>query len=95
MRATQQPRPRLALWCLAAGVILAMADVICAALGAISNQQAMALGLAAALLIIAGLIAAAVPDPETGQRHAFLAGFHVGALLSRLRSAFRRPDNGD
>lgn len=84
-------RPRLALWCLAVGLILGIATVISAAVDAITNQQAMALGLPAALLIVAGLITVAIPDSETGRRRVFLSGFRIGALLGRLRDTFRRP----
>ncbi|MGO8957508.1 MAG: hypothetical protein ACLQFR_09095 [Streptosporangiaceae bacterium] len=80
--------------CLALGVVLGLAALICGALGAVSAQQSMALGFAAALLIIAGLIAIAVPDAATMHRRAFQAGLLAGALMSRLRNAFRRPGDG-
>jgi hypothetical protein len=77
-----------------AGVILGTAAVTCLALDAVSAQQAIAIGLPGALLIVGGLIAAAVPDPVTGRRHFFRAGFRMGSLLSRFRSFFGRRRNG-
>jgi hypothetical protein len=87
-------RARRATWSVSAGIILGTAAVTCLALGAISAQQAIALGLPGALLIAGGLIAAAVPDPMTGRRLYFQAGFHMGSLLSRLRSFLHRRHNG-
>jgi hypothetical protein len=87
----RRSRPRRAAWCVGAGVILAITAVISSATRAISVRQAIAMGLPAALLIIAGLIAAIVPDAETGRRLSFLAGFRLGSLLTRLRALFRRP----
>jgi hypothetical protein len=88
------PRARTAAWSVSAGIILGAAALLCRALGAVSSQQAIAIGLPGALLIIGGLIAAAVPDPETGRRMSFEAGFQMGWLLTRLRSLFRPPRNG-
>ena len=90
----RRSRPILAVLCLALGVVLGLAALICGAVGAVSAQQAMALGFAAVLLIIAGLIAVAVPDAATMHRRAFRAGLLAGALMSRLRNTFRRPGNG-
>ena len=89
----RRPGARLAAWCAAAGVILGMAAVICLAFGEISVQQAIAVGLPAALLTTAGLIIASIPDPATGRRPVFQAGFLVGSLLSRWRSVFLQRRN--
>ena len=88
-------RARRAAWCVSAGLILGIAAVTCVALDVISAQQAIALGLPGALLIVGGLIAmAAVPDAATSRWLGFQAGLQVGSLLSRLRSVFRRRRNG-
>ena len=87
-------RARRAAWSVSAGIILGTAAVTCLALDVVSAQQAIALGLPGALLIVGGLIAAAVPDPMTGRRFFFQAGFQMGSLLSRFRSFFRRRRNG-
>jgi hypothetical protein len=87
-------RARRAAWCVSAGVILGAAAVTCLALGAISAQQAIALGVPGALLIVGGLIAAAVPDASASRRMGFQAGLLMGPLLGRLRSVFRRHRNG-
>jgi hypothetical protein len=85
---------RRAAWCGAVGVILGAAAVTCLALGAVSRQQAIAVGLPAALLVIAGIVMAVMPDPATGQRTGFQAGFLAGSLLSLWRSVFRERGNG-
>jgi hypothetical protein len=64
--------------------------VICLAFGVLSAQQAIALCLPAALLIIAGLVIAAGPDHAAIRR----AGFLAGSLLSRWRAFFRGRRNG-
>jgi hypothetical protein len=87
------PRARIASWCVSAGIILGAAALLCRALGAVSTQQAIAIGLPGVLLLVGGLIAAAIPDPETGRRMSFEAGFQMGWLLTRLRSLFRPPRN--
>ena len=87
-------RARRAAWCVSAGVILGTAAVTCLALGAVSTQQAIALGLPGALLIVGGLIAAAVPDAATSRRLGFQSGLQMGSLLDRLRSVFSRHRNG-
>ena len=88
------PRAAVAAWCVSAGFILGAAALLCRALGAVSTQQAIAIGLPGVLLLVGGLIAAAIPDPETGRRMSFEAGFQMGWLLTRLRSIFRPPRNG-
>jgi anti-sigma factor RsiW len=93
-RRPRRTRARAAAWSVSTGVIVGAAGLICMALGAVSAQQAIALYLPGALLIVGGLIAAAIPDAATGQRAGFEAGFRTGWLLSRLRSLFRPPRNG-
>jgi hypothetical protein len=78
-----------------AGIILGTAAVICLVFRAIALQQAIAMALPAALLVIGGVIWGSPPDAETGRRLGFHTGFHVGSLVSRLRSLFRRRGNGD
>jgi hypothetical protein len=82
-----------AAWCVAVGLVLGAACVICLALGAISPRQAVGIALPAVLLIAGGLIVAAIPDPATGRRTGFLAGFRAGLLFGRWRSVFRRNRN--
>jgi hypothetical protein len=94
-RSPPRRRARRAVWwCVSAGVILGTAAVTCLTLGVVSAQQAIALGLPGALLIVGGLIAAAVPDAATSRRLGFQAGLQMGPLLGRLRSVFRRRRNG-
>ena len=90
----RRPRADRAAWAAAAGIILGINAVICLALGAISGQQAVAVALPAALLIVGGLIVVAMPDPATGQRGGFLAGLRAGSLLRRRRCVLRRRRNG-
>jgi len=77
-----------------AGIILGSAAVICLVFRAIVVQQAIAMALPAALLVIGGAIWRSPPDAATGRRLGFLAGFQIGLLVSRLRSLFRRRGNG-
>jgi hypothetical protein len=86
----QRHRGRIAVWCQIAGAVLALATLTCSLLDLISAQQAIALGLAAALLIVGGLIADAVPDLPVGYRSGFRAGLRAASVLSRLRTLFRR-----
>jgi hypothetical protein len=86
----RRSRSRRAAWCVGTGVILAIAALICSTTGAVSVQQAIAIGVPGALLIIGGLMAVLLPDAETGQRTGFEVGFRAGSLLTRLQSAFRR-----
>jgi hypothetical protein len=90
-----RPRGRAAAWCIAAGIILGTAAVICLIARAIVVQQAIAMALPAALLVTSGVIWAAPPDAATGRQLGFWTGFQLGALVSRLRSIFRRPGKGD
>ena len=90
----RRPAARRAVWCEVVGVILGVAAVICVALGAVSAQQAIAIGLPAALFIIAGIVMAIMSDPATGRRTGFQAGFLAGSLLGLWRSAFRHRRNG-
>jgi heme A synthase len=89
------PRARAAAGFIGAGIILGAAAVICLACRAIVVQQAIAMALPAALLVIGGVILGSPPDVETGRRLGFLTGFQIGSLVSRLRSLFRRRGNGD
>lgn len=86
----RRTRAVAAAWSVSAGAILGAAALICLALGVVSAQQAIAIGLPGALLIVGGLIAAAVPDAATGRSLGFQTGFQMGWLLSRLRSLFRQ-----
>ena len=90
-----RPRARAAAWCMGAGIILGAAAVICLFCRAIVVQQAIAMALPAALLVIGGVICGSPPDAATGRRLGFLTGFQLGSLVSRLRSLFRRRGNGD
>lgn len=90
----QRNRARLAAWCQAAGAVLALATLTLSLLDVITPQQAIALGLVAALLIIGGLIVTAGPDLSVGFRSGFRAGLRAGSLVGRLRSLFRRCGNG-
>jgi hypothetical protein len=74
-------------------VILGAVAAICLALGAVSVQQAIAVGLPAAILIISGFVLATMPDPATGRRSGFQAGFLAGSLLRLWRSVFRHRGN--
>jgi hypothetical protein len=78
-----------------AGIILGTAAVICLVFRAIVVQQAIAMALPAALLVIGGVIWGSPPDAATGRRFGFQTGFQVGSLVRRLRSLFRRRGNGD
>jgi hypothetical protein len=84
-----------AAWCVAGGAIGCTAVLICLAVGVLTAQRAIALGLPAALLLFAGLVIAAAPDPAAGRRAGFKAGFLAGSLLTRLRFVFRRRPNGN
>lgn len=89
-----RPAARIAAYGVAVGVIAGAAAVICLAVGAVSAQQAIAIGVPAAMLIIGGLIIAVLRDPAAGERAGFAAGFRVGLLLTRWRSLIRRRRNG-
>jgi len=83
-----------AAWGAAAGVILGMSAVICLAVGVISGEQALAMALPAILLIVGGLIVMAMPEPATGQRRGFRAGFLASSLRRRWRGVHRRRNGG-
>ena len=78
-----------------AGIILGATAVICLVFHAIVVQQAIAMALPAALLVIGGVIYGSPPDAATGRRLGFQAGFQLGSLVRRLRLLFRRRGNGD
>jgi hypothetical protein len=89
----QRRRARVAASCEVAGAVLALVTLTCTLLGAISAQQAIALGLPAALLIVGGLIGATVPDAAESYQRGLRAGRRVGSVLNRWRSMFRRRRN--
>lgn len=93
-RDPRRRRVSRAAGCVSGGVILGTAAVICLALGAVSDQQAMAIFLPGALLIIGGLIAAVVPDAAAIRRLGFQAGLQIGSLLNWLRSVLGQRRNG-
>jgi hypothetical protein len=90
-----RPRASAAVWCTAAGIILGAAAVICLVLRAIAVPQAIAMALPAALLVIGGVLWGTPPDAATARWLGFQTGFHLGSMVSRLRSLFRRRGNGD
>lgn len=90
----RRPGTRTAAWSVGAGVILGVASLTCLAVGAVSGQQAMAIGLPGALLIVGGLIVVAAQDEAIARRLGFRAGFRAGSLLNLLRSIFRSSRNG-
>jgi len=77
-----------------AGIILGAAALISLTLAAVSDQQAIGLGLPAILLITGGLITAAIPDLAVGQRISHMSGYRTGALLSRSLSAILGHQTG-
>jgi hypothetical protein len=79
-----------AAWCAGSGLVLGSTAVICLALGVVSGRQALAIGMPGALLLLFGLIAAAIADPASGQRLGYRAGLRAGALVSRWQSFLRR-----
>jgi hypothetical protein len=83
-----------AAWGVAAGVILGTSAVICLAVGVISGEQALAMALPGVLLIVGGLIVMAMPEPVTGQRRGFRAGFLASSLRRRWRGVYRRRNGG-
>jgi hypothetical protein len=80
---------------MAAGIIIGTAAVICLVYRAIAVQQAIAMALPAALLVIGGVLWGASADAATARWLGFHTGFHLGSMVSRLRSLFRRRGNGD
>jgi hypothetical protein len=87
-------RARAAAWCTAAGIVLGVAAIICLGLHAIVVQQAIAMALPAALLVVGGVIWGASPDAAASRRLGAHTGFRLGWLVTRLRSLFRRRGNG-
>jgi hypothetical protein len=90
----RSPRAARAAWAVVAGVILGTSAAICLALGVISGAQAVAIALPAVLLVVGGLIVVAMPDPATGQRRGFGAGFRASSLGRWRRYLPRRRRNG-
>jgi len=74
----------------AVGALLGAAAIVSLALDTVSPQQAIALGLPAALLIAAGLILALV-RVTAGRRLGYRAGLYLGRAVSRLRSLLGHP----
>jgi len=87
-------RAGLSSFCQASGAVLALATLTCARLGVVSAQQAIAMGLPAAVLILGDLIVASVPDPSTGSRIGFQAGLRAGAIVNRWRFLVRPRGKG-
>jgi uncharacterized membrane protein len=83
-------RSQVATSCQVIGAVIVIATLVCSLLGVISAQQAVALGLPAVVLILGGLIAVWVPDPQTSHRLGVRAGLQAGALLKLWRSLVRR-----
>jgi hypothetical protein len=79
----------LAALCQASGAILALAALTCSLLSLISAQQAIAMALPAAVLIIGGLIAAPIPGHSTAGRLGFQAGLRAGTFVNLWRSLIR------
>ena len=71
------------------GTVLALATLTCSLLGVVSAQQAIAMALPAAVLIIGDLIAASIPDRSTSSRLGFQAGLRAGTLVNLCRSRGR------
>jgi hypothetical protein len=92
-RAIQAIRARRALWCAAGGIIVGLTAAVCSGIDVISMQQAIAMALPAALLIVGGLMVA-VADTQSDRGQGFQAGFSAGSLLSRLRSIGCGHDKG-
>jgi hypothetical protein len=90
----RRARRSRAAWCVAGGAIGCTAVIICLAVGVLSAQRAIALGLPAAVLLIGGLVIAAIPDPAAARQAGFRAGFLAGSPLSRWRLVFRRRPKG-
>ena len=72
------------------GVLLGAAAIVSLTMGTVSAPQAIALGLPAALLVVAGLILA-LPRDAAGRRLGYRAGFYLGAIIGQLRSRLRHP----
>jgi hypothetical protein len=85
----RRSRVLTAAWCAGAGLVLGSTALICLGLGVVSGRQALAIGMPGVLLLLFGLITAAMADPPSGQRLGFQAGLRVGALVSRWQSFLR------
>jgi hypothetical protein len=80
---------RLPALCQVGGAVLALATLTCTLLELISAQQAIAMGLPAAMLVTGDLITASVPDPSTSKRLGFQVGLRAGTLVNLCRSLGR------
>jgi hypothetical protein len=74
------------------GILLGAAAIVSNILGTVSTQQAIALGLPAALLIAAGLILA-LSKNAAGRRLGYRVGHLLGTIVGRLRSLLSSPEN--
>jgi len=81
--------PGLAALCQVGGAVLALATLTCSLLELISAQQAIAMGLPAAMLVTGDLITASVPDPSTSKRLGYQVGLRAGTLVNMCRSLGR------
>jgi hypothetical protein len=96
----QAPRPRggrrrkrRAAACAGAGAVLGITAAVCAGLRAVSAQQAIAIAVPAATLLVAGLAVLALPDREAGRRRGAEAGFLAGSLLSLCKPCTKERGN--
>lgn len=80
--------PRAFCW-VAGGLVLDGATVIVGALNAVSVQQAIAMGLPAALTTAAGMIGLLIPDPLTAWRRGFQHGCAAAAKYESCQGAAR------
>jgi hypothetical protein len=85
----RRSRAIVAAWSAGAGLVLGSSALICLALGVVSGRQALAIGMPGVLLLLFGVITAAIADPASGQRLGFQAGFRLGSLVRRWRSFLR------
>jgi hypothetical protein len=74
---------RLAAWSIAVGIALSSVTVALSALNAISTQQAIATGLPAVLITVAGIGGLVVPDAWIAWRRGFRRGCEAAALASQ------------
>jgi hypothetical protein len=72
------------------GALLGAAAIVSLTMSTVSAPQAIALGLPAALLVVAGLILA-LPKDAAGRRLGYRAGFYLGTIIGQLRSRWRHP----
>lgn len=85
---------RRARWLAGVGIGGGVATVIALALGDLSGEHAIMLGLPAFVLTFGGLTVAALSDPQTAERQGFRAGSKAGTLRRRWRSVLDRQGKG-